>query len=809
MNQKETKKEVTENKKPYCETTANLVEDNNSNFFKLMFEQISDWVFFIEKTNFQITDVNNVVCKELNLSKDQIVSKKVTDFFGISFDSAKIEVPFLMKLQNSTTRFFEGKFNHIKNEDCEFYVLILRDITGVKNNFFSEEISCEIKIPYREQIATTKFYTPSDLVFKKIVEQLPHPLFVKDYIGNFLFVNTSFAALFGKKPSDFVYLKAEDIYPPEVIKRIQEEDNQIINNNLPITIEEHWYCEKFGKVVYFLTKKTPFLYGKQKTILGIKVDLAAQKNAELNLKNQNEAYLQVYSELKKQYTLIEKLYAEIQYSENKYKNYISNAPDAIFITDSYGNCLETNNAAVTITGYSLQELKKIPLVNLFYGNGENNIFKYFKELIEKGWANAEICYLSKYDHNLYLSLASVKIAKNEYLTFVKDISILKNTERELLKAKNMAEENDELKSAFLANMSHEVRTPLNGILGFVNLLDEECISAELKKEYIRIINMSARQLLNIISDIIDISKLEAGQMMFSNVEFSLNSFFDTLLLEAYEERENLMKEDIEIRILKGLPDGQDIVFSDENRLKQILNHLISNAIKFTKEGYVEIGYELFGSSLFMFFVKDTGVGIADYNKEIIFDRFRQIDYSETRSYGGTGLGLSLAKGITELMDGAIWLESEEGKGSIFFVKIPLVYKIGVSIKEKLLKTTFNWEGKKVMIVEDTISNFLYIEQILLPTGIKIFHAENGLKALQMLQTHSDINIILLDIQMPVMDGYETAQKIRELKKDTFIIAQTAFTMISEKQKCFDYGCNDFLAKPFVPANLLEKMSAVL
>ena len=398
-----------------------------------------------------------------------------------------------------------------------------------------------------------------------------------------------------------------------------------------------------------------------------------------------------------------------------------------------------------------------------------------------------------------------------------DITQQQKIEEELILSREKAVEADNLKSTFLANMSHEIRTPMNGILGFSELLKSDDTGAEERANYIDIIHQSGKQLMNIINDILDISKIEVGQIQINAENTSVNHLLDELMILF---RPQVIDKGIELRVDKELSDKDSVIKTDGMRLRQVLSNLINNAIKFTKKGYVEFGYLLVPEcnnkdqstqACIQFYVTDTGIGIPTNKREIIFDRFRQSDESHTRKFGGTGLGLAISKGFVELLGGTIWHESEEGKGSTFYFTVP--YEVGEADKikkyEERFSDQYHWQNYKVLIVEDDDISFRYMNKVLQKTGIKVIRAVAGIEAIEHCKKQHDINIILMDIQLPGINGYEATQRIREFLPDIPIIAQTAHALAEDKKKSLEIGCNDFITKPIKRSVLLQKLDKYL
>jgi two-component system sensor histidine kinase EvgS len=403
------------------------------------------------------------------------------------------------------------------------------------------------------------------------------------------------------------------------------------------------------------------------------------------------------------------------------------------------------------------------------------------------------------------------IVKRKTDELVAELKERKRIEQELFVAKERAEESDRLKTAFLANMSHEIRTPMNGIVGFSGLLTEPGLSNELREKYVKIVIDSGEQLLSIVNDILDISRIESEEVEISEDVVDLNSLCEELL-EIFSFK--AQSKGIKLTVEKGLSDENRFVICDKVKLNQVLNNLLSNALKFTEKGFIHFGYKLNSKSL-NFFVKDSGIGISEEMQSKIFDRFRQAELDLTRQYGGTGLGLSISEKLVLLMDGRIWLESEPGKGATFHFQLP--YKKAEIQTAENEATEYSVENdsrheysrKNILIAEDEEVNFLFIKELLKNTGINILRAHDGNEAIEICSNHPEIDLILMDIKMPVMDGYEATRRIKKLWPEIPVIAQTAYALSSDMEKAFDAGCDDYIAKPLQKEHLMEKIKKLI
>jgi CheY-like chemotaxis protein len=346
-------------------------------------------------------------------------------------------------------------------------------------------------------------------------------------------------------------------------------------------------------------------------------------------------------------------------------------------------------------------------------------------------------------------------------------------------------------------MSHELRTPLNAVIGFSEMLQTE-VEINKVNEYASIINNSGLNLLEIIEDIFDITLLESGEVKVSNNEFSLSPLMDDIKDTVNLEREKLGKQIIDVKF--NLPKNLNTltIKTDRSKLKQILVNLIKNALKFTFEGYIEYGLSIEKSdnNVIMFYVKDTGIGIRKEDTEIIFENFRQVDDSNTRIFGGTGLGLSVAKKYSEMIGGTIWVESKFGEGSTFYLTLPYTESVTQKAKIQLAQSTSpKLTGKTILIAEDEYSNYELLIVYLEDLEVNTIWARDGEEAVSICESNSNIDLILMDIKMPKMNGLDAASKIRKTHPNLPIIAQTAFALHGDDEKAFQAGCNDYIGKP--------------
>ena len=378
-------------------------------------------------------------------------------------------------------------------------------------------------------------------------------------------------------------------------------------------------------------------------------------------------------------------------------------------------------------------------------------------------------------------------------------------EIQLTKAKTKAEEADNLKTAFLTNMSHELRTPMNAILGFSALLLEEETPISQKKNYAAIINESGNTLLNLVDDILDISKIEAGQINIKIEPTFIHRIMDELYLSFNEIKHQKEATDIEL-FLENNTNCNKAVLTDPFRLRQILMNLIGNALKFTDKGNISFGIESKDDKYITFYVTDTGIGIAPEQIPYVFDRFRKIDNEKNRLFRGAGLGLAITKKLVELLGGEITLESSLGLGSTFRFTIPNKTSnseeiINLKKTQPIVDTT---KKLNILVAEDESNKYKYIYQLLVKYNVKSSWARNGQEAINLCNIEN-FDIILMDIKMPIIDGFKATKIIKTSFPNIRIIAQTAYAGKNELEKVIEAGCDDYIIKPINPNKLISKL----
>jgi PAS domain S-box-containing protein len=524
---------------------------------------------------------------------------------------------------------------------------------------------------------------------------------------------------------------------------------------------------------------------------------------------------------------------------------IEQSPVMVIITDTEGLIEYVNPKFSEITGYTSDEvLGKTPRI-LKSGRQSEHFYKLLWDTIKSGeiwkgemlnrkksgetyWESAlispmkddagnirnfiaikeDITERKKAEEALIQSKIDLKEKNEEYLALNEELTEsnerIAKINKELIDVTEKAVESDKLKSAFLANMSHEIRTPMNAIIGFSEMLLNPNLPTDRKDFFAQILNTACHQLLNVVEDVIDISKIETGQMEVHRSETSINKAIHRIR-DIFEPQ--AQSNGVEINTLCFFPDNRDNIVTDASKLNQVLTNLLNNALKFTESGTIEIGYAL-ANKMLKFYVKDTGVGIDPSNHELIFERFRQVEMGSTRNYGGTGLGLPISKAFIEMLGGKIWVDSELGKGAKFFFTIPYepVIKPEVSDGKKVEPDSFSFADKIILIAEDEEANYLYISELIEETKATLIRASDGQAAVDIIQSNPDIDLILMDIKMPVMTGVEATRIIRDMDIKVPIIALTAYAMTGDRENCLAAGCNEYISKPVRRTELFKAIA---
>ncbi len=650
-----------------------------------------------------------------------------------------------------------------------------------------ERLGSAIKRALRESLLQKEYKKAIDTLRQKeeqyriLIEGMNEGLMLTDINNIILFVNQQACNITGYTSDELIGLDSFDLLFSSVSDQEKQKKNKLRVQGVKDICEIEIQRNDDSKVWIRFSASPVFNESKQVTgSIGVFENITDRKKAEEDIRKLTLA--------------------------------VEQSPDSIIITDTEGVIEYANPTTVALTGFSAEELygKKTSI----FSSGDKSEINYEElwETIKSGqiW-NGEFLNQKK-NGELYWESATISPICNQnglitnFLAIKEDITDRKNLTRELILAKEKAEESDRLKSAFLANISHEIRTPMNGILGFSELLKNPQLLPEAKNRYIQIIEQSGNRMLSIITDIVDISKIESGQMNLESNKINVNHLLSELAVLFTPEAQ---AKELRLSFTTALPNEKSFIQTDRNKLTQVLTNLIKNSLKFTKEGSINFGYELVDDYL-EFYVKDTGVGIPADQTEIIFEQFRQGSISLTRAYEGAGLGLSISKAFVEMLGGTIWVETKLGQGSVFYFRIPY--------NKQSQKPVHFEEGKEstptsnvitILIAEDDVNSLMFLRTLLELDGLKILEAANGQEAVEAVKDHPEISLVLIDMKMPIMNGFEATRLIKQIRPKLPVIAQTAYAFAKDQDEALQAGCDDYISKPIKKQALMDKINKLL
>lgn len=830
------KEDITERKEAEkkLELAYNKIKENENYLTNIL--KTANEGFWIINTKAITIEVNNKLCEILGMSEEDILGKSIFDFVddenaAIFHNQLKIReegiaTSYEINLLNSNGKNIPCLFKTspiINNENIQIgSFALVTNISRIKKAYNNLELkNKELQAISFELSEKNRLLFETKNRFRTLFEKSPVALFEEDYskvnellshkkdeVGDLdsyldqnpeflkkciyaiklISVNNSTLELFKVSGQEELMNILRKNLNKEALRMLKKEILAVFNNNSSFsdfteyivadnsTISTMIQLEKIdesGKVIVSLT------------------DITSLKKAEIKLKKVKQ--------------IVEK-------SEKKFRELFEKSSDAILIIKN-GIFIDCNKATIEMLNYKSKEdfLNTHPskLSPSVQPDGKES-FEKANEMInvafEKGTNRFEWMHLKENDELFLVEVLLTAISNepnNKILHCVwRDITQRKEDEDklnkqyfELKKAKEKIEESDKLKTEFINNMSHEIRTPMNGILGFSELLKNSELSYAKRKYFINIIQNSGKQLLHVIDDILEISRLGTKQVKFNKEEVCLNE----LMFELFSIFDIKAKENKTPLYLKnGLSEEESIVYTDRSKLIKILSNLLENALKFTNKGFINFGYLLKNTQLEIF-VQDSGIGIHPEKQEIIFDRFSQGNKQLTRNSSGLGLGLSIAKENTEIIGGNLVVKSKLGEGSIFTVTIPYdPIKRKFNSLENRNEEQGYCKNRTILIAEDEEINYLFLEILIrekLSIKCEILHAKDGQEAINICQEREDINIVLMDINMPILNGYDATKQIRKLRPNLPIIAQTAYSTSEDKNKALKAGCDNFISKP--------------
>jgi PAS domain S-box-containing protein len=746
-----------------------------------LFDNINSGVIILQPVEpadeFIISDINKAALKIFKRNKNSVKGIFLDEFFT-GYKKTGIKEKINTVRRNGKPKFIPAYYYHNRQFEGWLEHYIYR-ISGGEIIIVIEDITEK----YLAAIELNK----ARKEWQDIFEAIGQPTFILDKKHNIIAANKSVIKLTGKSQEELKKQKCFEIFH---LKKGQAADGCPMEKLLRSKDAQTREMEVDALSGTYMVSCTPIVdsEGEINKIIHIATDITDIKKAKEDLSS----------------------------SLKRYQNLLDTIPYGVDEINADGTILLTNPAHAKMLGCKSEDLIGRNIFELQTTEEDREYtYNYFRKIKEEHpdptpfFGKNNTCDGKVIDVQVdwnYLEGSDRKLLG--FITVISNITERIKFEKALNDARLKAEESDRLKSAFLTNMSHEIRTPLNGIIGFSAMLGEESLTTEKRKTYINYIHKGTSQLLTLISDIIDISKIEADQISFVPKAFDLNNILLELKDHFENEIEKSNKQQLKLIFSKPMQYDKFIIYTDEVKLRQVLANLLSNAVKFTEKGIIEFGYEKADKTTLQFYVKDTGIGIAKENQTVIFERFRQEDDSFEREFAGAGLGLAISKGILEKLGGKIWVKSEKNKGSVFYFNIPCQTSEAKQKAEPGKSIKFKWDKRKILVVEDDSLNADLIKITLRPTKAMLIYAKDGEEAIDLFGKNIDIDLVLLDIRLPYLDGYSVAKHMKKLRPEIPILAYSAYAMDKEKSKAGDAGIDRYLTKPSRPGEILDAIGAL-
>jgi PAS domain S-box-containing protein len=806
--------------------------------YRRLFERAHDAIIIMTPETEVVLDVNQRACNIYGFSRDEFIGMSILD---ISRNPSFGKEGILKTLETGVSHQFET--SQYRKDSSVIYLEINASVCQYKGQKAILSINRDVT---KRKIAE-KAMQKSEEKFRLLAENSVECIWTTDSLLNFTYLSASLEKIVGFKPDEWIgtkisahFDKTEFLKIGDIAMNTIENDKSFTN----VTFESKIFNKNNEEVDLEITAAV--LYGKNGEFIGLQGTSRDIRERRRSEKIQNVIFnisnaVNTSGNLEKLLASIQKELGSIIDTTNFYVALFekqTNSFELPFITDQK---ITVNNfkARNTLTSFvlktgksllvnkkKLEELKKSD--NVISGGPEFAVWlgvplKNNKNVIgvlavqsyvdENAYSNSELKMLEFVSDQISISIyrkqteQDLQMQNKEYAELNKEY---KEINHFLRKAKDKAEESDKLKTAFLHNISHEIRTPMNGILGFANLLSEPGLTGQKQQSYVNIISTSGRRMLATLNDLMDMSMLETDQVKLNisstNINHELTSLFNFFILEVE-------KKGLKLKFNSGLSNLFANIKTDRLKLYATLTNLIKNSIKYSHKGCIEFGY-VKKENCIEFYVKDNGIGIPKHRQKAIFERFIQADIEDVRVYEGAGLGLSISKAYVELLGGEMWVESTEGKGSAFYFTLPYnlqksqICHPHVNYESLILNTKFK-NKLKILIAEDEEFADTYLSIVLDGISSEILHAKTGLDCVSLCRSNSDIDVILMDIKMPRMDGYDATKEIRKFDRRVKIIAQTAYALEGDREKALACGCNDYISKPIIANELLERISVLM
>ena len=716
---------------------------------------------------------------EFNIRSTAIVFNPFDIYFAVSkgknTDLLNIIDKYLAKWKHeknsvynlSREKWTHGKFNtemvFPKWLIISFYVLIIISLTAF---LFVYLLRKQVNKATKLILEREKVLKENEEKFRSYIDSSPEGVFITDENGKYIEVNKAASEITGFSENELLNFTIYDLVKPERAKSDATIFSELKEKSR--VYAEFEYLHKNGSYRWWALVGVKL---SEKRFLGFTRDITERKKTENQLLKLSRA--------------------------------VEQSPVSIIITDLNGIIEYVNPKTCELTQYQSNELIGLKTSILKSGEYCKEVYKQLWETITNGNEWIGEFHNRKKNGELYWEVASITPIYNKdgekinYLAVKTDITEKKAFIEELEKAKTKAEANDKLKTEFMNNISHEIRTPLNGILGFTELIIDKETSETDKRHYIKTLENSSNRLIKTITDYIDISSIVTDNIEVNKTIFEINQ----IMKEIYNHyKGTAISKKIELR---HIDIEKTYILSDKHLFTKAINHLIDNALKFTKEGFVEFGLIKMNSSVEIYII-DSGIGISQSIQNKILQPFQQGENFEKRGYEGSGLGLSIANGLISKLNGKLEIESEQGKGC----KIKIIFNEIISQitsndydKQKIdIKSDFS-----ILIAEDNVDNYLYLNTLLSKLGFNTLHASNGKEAVEQIINNKNIKLILMDLKMPVLNGYEATMQIKKDENAPKIIAVTAYAMSGDEHKAIEAGCDDYIEKPVKKEKLISKL----
>jgi len=747
------------------ERSKEIIDKNQQ--FSQIFNSTANGLRIID-SDFNVLQVNDAFCRISGVFKEKAIGAKCFNVFPSIYchtDNCPLEQ---IKNGNEVVSNTEERFSRLGEKVvCNYSAKRFEgkhgEFIGIIEDF--KDIT---------ELALTEYrHKETQKQFESLLNSMPVGVFIRDFEGNMFYQNSYMDKAFG--PFNFEKKNIKYVFPTTQVSRFFEEDKFVEKSGSVIVEEQLIDNNKIERT--YVTHKFKFSGANNQPLIGgVSIDISKRKQAEHNAYVLSKAINNIPIGV-----VITSPKGEVEFCNPEFEAISSTSADMVLGTIFPPFEPENTSSHVALAkaiGESLTGSVCQDEAMLSFYEGENQWYAFSVSPV----------------FNRHGDVAHLILVFN-------NITERKESEKQMVIAKTKAEESDRLKTAFLSNLSHEIRTPLNAILGFSSLLNNSTISYEEKLDIPNQLLRHSNELLDLINDLIDISSIETNQLTIKKRECKLNETLQNVFSE-FIEHNNASR--LKTYLKLGVAEESFTILTDPDRLAQIVKHLLSNALKFTSKGFIELGYTFRDPSTLLFYVIDTGVGLLEKEKDIIFNPFRQADDSTTRCYSGLGLGLAIARNVVERLGGKIWVNSSKNEGSTFFFTLPYI-PVRAKFDEFIPPNKFdeyNWKNKTILVADDIDSNFMFIQTLVKPTGANLVWARNGKEAISIAKSR-EIDVVLMDIVMPEVDGFEATKQIKQYRSDIKVICQTAYPSPEHQKAGIESGMDKFLTKPIPVNSILE------